>query len=51
MFHIGAFKIELMGQTATFDVVTAYGLVCAAVFLTGFIVAMRKGKKGQRTSG
>jgi len=41
MFHFGAFQVDIMGHTATFDVVTAYGLVCAVVFLFGFIIATR----------
>ena len=41
MFHLDAFEIEIMGHAATFDVVTAYGLICAAVFLTGFAAATR----------
>ena len=36
MFHVGAFEVEVMGSAVTFDVVTMYGLICAAVFVAGF---------------
>jgi hypothetical protein len=39
MLNFGAFQVQIMGQTATFDVVTVYGLICAGVFLSGFIIA------------
>ena len=41
MFHLGAAEFEFLGRTVTFDVVTVYGLVCAGVFLTGFVIANR----------
>jgi hypothetical protein len=47
MLNFGAFQVQIMGQTATFDVVTVYGLICAAVFLSGFIIATRFEKKRQ----
>lgn len=50
MFHVGAFEVEFMGKTATFDVVTVYGLICAAVFLAGFIGARWYEKQEQRMS-
>ena len=50
MFHFDAFDIEVMGQAATFDVVTAYGLICAAIFLTGFIAATRFERRTQGNS-
>ena len=50
MFHFDAFDIEVMGQAATFDVVTAYGLICAVIFLTGFIVATRYERHSQGIS-
>ena len=37
MFHLGAFEVEFMGRAATFDAVTVYGLICAAVFVAGFM--------------
>jgi len=45
MLNFGAFQVQIMGQTATFDVVTVYGLICAAVFLSGFIIATSFEKK------
>lgn len=48
MFHLGAVDFEFMGQVVTFDVVTAYGLICAGVFLTGFIIANRYEKQQTR---
>jgi hypothetical protein len=41
MFQFGSYQIELMGHPATFDVVTAYGLVCALVFTAGIVIATR----------
>ena len=50
MFHLNAFEFEVMGHSATFDVVTAYGLICAAVFLTGFAAAIRfEGRRNSQT--
>ncbi len=48
MFHVGAFEIEFMGKAATFDVVTVYGFICAAVFLAGFFGAQWYEKQDQR---
>lgn len=45
MFHLNAVEFEFMGQAATFDVVTAYGLICAGVFLAGFFIATRYEKQ------
>lgn len=45
MFNFGAVEFEFMGRAMTFDVVTAYGLVCAGVFLTGFYIATRYEKQ------
>ena len=39
MGTISAIDFNLMGQVVTFDVVTFYGMVCAAIFTTGFLVA------------
>jgi hypothetical protein len=50
MFHVAAFEVEIMGRAATFDVVTAYGLVCAAVFVAGFMGARWYEKQEQETS-
>ena len=41
MFHFGSFQVELMGHPATFDVVTAYGFVCALIFTAGIVIATR----------
>lgn len=38
-------EVEFMGGLMTFDVVTGYGLLCAAIFLTGFFVATRNDKR------
>lgn len=43
-------NFEVMGQAATFDVVTAYGLVCAAIFLAGFFIATRFERRTQGIS-
>lgn len=50
MFNLGALEVEFFGRVATFDMVTVYGLGCAAVFLTGFIIATRVEKNEQGTS-
>ena len=47
MFHVGAFEVEILGKAATFDVVTVYGLICAAVFLAGFFGARWYEKRDQ----
>jgi len=39
MGTISAVDFTLMGQVVTFDVVTFYGMVCAAIFTTGFLIA------------
>jgi len=49
MFHVGAFEVEFMGRAATFDVVTVYGLICAAVFVAGFMGARWYEKQEQNT--
>lgn len=41
MFHFGAYQVKIMGIVATFDVVTFYGLICAAVFTAGIVLASR----------
>ena len=55
MFHLDAYEVEFMGRLLTFDVVTAYGLLCAAVFMTGFVYATRYEKnrvdRGNKASG
>lgn len=45
MVHLDAVEFEFLGGVATIDVVTVYGLVCAAVFLTGFVIATRLEKQ------
>ena len=50
MFHVGAFEVEVMGSAVTFDVVTMYGLICAAVFVAGFVGARWYEKQEQKTS-
>lgn len=50
MFHVGAFEVEFMGRAATFDVVTVYGFICAAVFVAGFVGARWYEKREQQTS-
>lgn len=49
MFQVGAFEVEVMGRAATFDVVTAYGLICAVVFIAGFVGARWYEKQEQKT--
>ena len=44
MFYFDAVQFEFMGRAVTFDAVTGYGLICAGVFLAGFIVATRNEK-------
>jgi hypothetical protein len=50
MFHLGAIEVELMGRAATFDVVTVYGIICAAVFVAGFVGARWYEKQEQKAS-
>lgn len=39
MGTISAIDFTMMGQVITFDVVTFYGMLCATIFTTGFLVA------------
>lgn len=37
---MSGYEFSFMGHIVTFDAVTAYGLLCAAVFFTGFCFAL-----------
>ena len=41
MPSINSMDIELLGRVVTFDVVTFYGLICAAIFSVGLIAASK----------
>jgi hypothetical protein len=44
-------EVEFMGGLMTFDVVTGYGLLCAAVFLTGLFVATHHEQSRDKQAG
>ena len=49
MFYFDAVQFEIMGRAVTFDAVTGYGLLCAGVFLTGFIFATHYEKRNSNS--